>query len=203
MRLLEVEQNTPEWEAVRRGIPTASEFDKIITPTGRLSKQADEYAARLIDEIVRPDAPRGFAGNHHTERGHELEPDWRDWYAFVTGQAVKSGGFLLRDDGKAGCSPDGLIDGGGGLEIKSPDGPAHVAYMIRKELPPKYRVQVHGSLAISGLPWWDFVSGCPGNKKFRIRIEPDEFTEQVGKAIDEFVERLASLKAEIIQPEAA
>jgi hypothetical protein len=198
MLLLELEQNSAEWFAARRGTPTASECDKIITPTGKLSKQADDYAARLIDEIVRPNAERGFAGNRHTERGHELEPDWRDWYAFVTGKTVKPGGFLLRDDKKAGCSPDGLIEGGGGLEIKSPDGPAHVSYLIAGELPSKYRVQVHCSLAISGLPWWDFISGCQGYPKLRVRVFPDDFTKQVAEALDQFIERLETLKARII-----
>jgi len=34
----EVEQNTPEWLTLRLGIPTASMFDKIVTPAGKFSK---------------------------------------------------------------------------------------------------------------------------------------------------------------------
>jgi hypothetical protein len=35
----DVTQGSPEWLEARLGIPTASEFDKIITPTGKPSTQ--------------------------------------------------------------------------------------------------------------------------------------------------------------------
>jgi hypothetical protein len=41
MKIHNCTQGTEEWRKLRAGIPTASEFHKIITPkTGQLSKQA-------------------------------------------------------------------------------------------------------------------------------------------------------------------
>ena len=41
MKIIEVEQNSPEWFAARVGRVTASCMEKIITPTGMESKSAD------------------------------------------------------------------------------------------------------------------------------------------------------------------
>ena len=36
MKIIPCEQNTPEWQAARCGIPTASEIDSLVTPLGKL-----------------------------------------------------------------------------------------------------------------------------------------------------------------------
>ena len=46
------EQGTDEWFQARCGIPTASSFDKLITPTGKPSTQADAYMHQLLAEWV-------------------------------------------------------------------------------------------------------------------------------------------------------
>jgi len=46
----DVDQNTDEWFQLRLGIPSASEFDKLITSSGSRSKQLDAYANRLVAE---------------------------------------------------------------------------------------------------------------------------------------------------------
>lgn len=197
--LEDLRQGTPEWFDARRGIPTASHFGEIITPAkGDLSKSADGYIAMLIDEIVRPDADEGFKGNQHTERGHELEPKARNWYAFTQCVQPRQVGFIMRDDGMAGCSPDALIGEDGGLEIKCPDGPTHIRYLLAGSLPDAYKPQVHGNLAITGREWWDFLSYCPGYKPLLIRVLPDDYTEKVVKALDQFVERLIAAKQKVL-----
>jgi len=202
MRIIHCEQGTPEWLAARLGVPTASEFGDIITPkTGKLSASADGYIDRLIDELVRPNAERGFSGNRHTERGHLYEPDARELYAFENEDArIRTVGFVLRDDGRAGCSPDALVNDDGGLEIKSPDGPTHIGYLRAGTLPDKYKPQVHGSLVITGRAWWDFMSYCPGYKPLIVRVVPDDYTKQVADCLAQFLERFEAAKAQFIQP---
>lgn len=202
MRLIDCEQQTPEWYAARLGIPTASCFDKIITPkTGKLSAQADGYIDHLIDEIVRPEAERGFGGNWHTERGNELEPEARDLYALIHDVTLRQVGLVLSDCGRMGCSPDALVNSDGGLEAKAPDGPTHVGYLRGGILPAKYRTQVHGSLVVTGRDWWDFISYCPGYRPLIVRTYPDDFTKQVASAMSEFLDRLDAAKAQFIEPE--
>jgi hypothetical protein len=110
MRIVDVEQNSPEWFAARRGLPTASCFDQIVTAQrGDLAAAHERYINQLIDELVRPDSAPSFTGNRHTERGKLLEPEARRAYAFVSGHAVQTVGLVLRDDGRVGCSPDALV----------------------------------------------------------------------------------------------
>jgi hypothetical protein len=51
MKIHNVDQGSPEWHALRCGVPTASEFSKILTPkTMKLSEQAPAYMYRLLGE---------------------------------------------------------------------------------------------------------------------------------------------------------
>ena len=53
-------QRSEQWFRVRLGIPTASEFKRIVTPKGwKLSTQAEGYCHRLLAEWML-DAPVGF-----------------------------------------------------------------------------------------------------------------------------------------------
>ena len=73
MILVPVEQSTPEWLAVRAGIPTASCFDKIISPkTLRLSASAEKYLDRLLAERLLG-MPLESASSDFMSRGHALE----------------------------------------------------------------------------------------------------------------------------------
>ena len=46
------EQGSVGWLEARLGIPTASQFSRIVTATGRLSKQRDSYLAELASRMV-------------------------------------------------------------------------------------------------------------------------------------------------------
>jgi len=201
--LLDVEQGTREWFDARRGVPTASEASRIITPGGKASASQDAYIGELIDQIVRPDEQEAFAGNIHTERGKELEPQARDWFRFVMRFSdIRSVGFALRDDRAAGCSPDSLnfvnSTPCAGLEIKAPEGKKHVMWMLANELPDEHKQQVHMSLAVTDLQEWHFLSYCPGYKPFHVRVVRDRYTEIVRAELDKFILRLAEAKAAFI-----
>jgi len=198
VRIIDCEQGSDEWFAVRRGVPSASEFDSIITPKkGDLATAHEAYIDRLIDESIRTDVRRKFQGTADTDRGHELEPEARELYAFMRNVEPQTVGFVLRDAGDAGCSPDSLIGDDGGLEIKCPDGPQHVGYLRAGTLPDKYKPQVHGSLLITGRSWWDFMSYCPGHRPLIIRVTPDAYTEKLGEMLDFFVKKLAVEKLKL------
>lgn len=195
-----MEQRSPEWYEARLGVPTASCFDSIITAAkGQLSTGADGYIDELLDELCRPDAVRGFAGNRHTDRGNELEPDARAWYSLQSDDEVSQVGIVFSDDRRAACSPDSLVGSIGGLEIKCPDGPTHVGYLRGGKLPDKYKQQVHGSLAITGLQWWDFVSYCPPYPSLCVRVVRDEYTDKTAAALAEFLARYEQAKSKFME----
>lgn len=177
MRIIDCEQKSPEWYAARLGVPTASEFGRIITDKKmEYAAGAATYINELIDELYRPDAERGFSGNRHTERGNLLEDEARDLYAIEADVIPQRTGFILSDDGMLGCSPDSLVGTDGGLEIKAPDGPKHIEWLRAGGLPLEHRAQIHGSLIITGRDWWDFLSYCPGYPRIMIRVTPDKYT---------------------------
>ncbi|MCL5460324.1 YqaJ viral recombinase family protein, partial [Loigolactobacillus coryniformis] len=75
----------------RAGRPTASNFDRIITPTGKDSSQWDGFAIDLMADCIRPDMV-DFVGNRHTDRGNELEPEARAEFARIMEMDVKQVG---------------------------------------------------------------------------------------------------------------
>jgi hypothetical protein len=186
-----MEQGSEEWLAIRKGRPTASRFDKILTATGKVSSQSEDYIHELIAECFCPDFTAWF-GNAMTERGKETEGEARDAFAAHTGLKLEQVGFVLADDGVCGCSPDSLILGPdgqhvAGLEIKCPAPKTHVSYVLGEGIPAEYRQQVHGSMAVTGLKQWHFWSYFPGMQPFHAVALRDDYTERLAKALADFV----------------
>ena len=198
-----VEQGSEQWFNLRKGRATASQFKKILTPTGKKSASAKGYMRVLARECICAD-PMEFFGNKYTEWGNEHEPDARDLFETETGLKVHEVGFVNRaDDAPVGCSPDGLImdDAGnyvGGLEIKCPQVDTHVGYLLDGELPSDYKMQVHGSMAVTGLPYWYFMSYFPGLNPLIIKVERDAFTDTVSTALDDFVIEYAAERERVL-----
>ena len=51
MQIHDVEQHSDAWYSLRAGMPTASEFSKIVTSKGEASKSAAVYARTLAAEL--------------------------------------------------------------------------------------------------------------------------------------------------------
>ena len=189
----DIEQGSPEWIAIRKGHPTASRFSDIITAAkGELSNSSTGYIRELIGESFCPDWEE-WLGNKFTDRGKETEPEARDAFATILDGTlrVEEVGFVLGDDGVCGCSPDGLIYKGdllvSGVEIKCPSPKVHVGYVLDGGLPLQYKAQVHGSMAITGLPEWHFWSFFPGLRPHHVVVKRDDFTTKLEVALGQFV----------------
>jgi len=189
MKIIDCEQYSVEWWQAKKGVPSASNFDRILTAkTGKASAQAEDYIAELIADLHTDLLPERaeLAGTRAMRNGLELEPEARRWYALVRDVDVQRVGFCVTDDGRFGCSPDGLVGDEGGLELKCPLGKTQVKYLRAGTLPDEYRPQVHGALIVSGRPWWDFLSYCPGLPPLLIRVRPDDYTERLRQALESF-----------------
>lgn len=197
----EMVQGSDEWFKARTGRPTASNFERIITPTGKDSSQWEGFAIDLVADCIRPDM-LDFIGNKHTDRGNELEPEARESFSKIMGLEVQQVGFVTRDDGIVGCSPDGLIYQKGkpvaGLELKCPLAKNHAKYLVEGVLPKDYAPQVHGGMAVTGLDFWYFMSYCQGMAPFIIRVERDGFTAKVTDALDRFLIFYAARRTELL-----
>ncbi len=198
MKIIECQQGSIQWFEARRGIPTASNFDRIITPkTGKLSAAADDYICELLGEQYGT----GFVAEPFMtdamRNGVLTEAEARKWYEMETDIDVQQVGFCLSDCGRFGCSPDGLV-GEGGLELKCPAAKTQVSYLLDGDLPNAYRPQVHGALIVTGAPWWDFLSYARGLPPLRVRVTPDKFTEALKSALDQFLDRLQAARERLV-----
>ena len=184
----EIEQGSDEWHKLRMGVATASNFSKIVTSTGEISKTIDSYALELATEffLTKPEESYKSAA---MERGTELEPEARQVYEENGLISVEQVTFIKSDCGNYGYSPDGLVDEDGLIEIKCPQDTTHLDYIIKNKLPTTYKNQVQGGLMVSGRKWCDFVSYHPNfqedKKLFIIRVERDEeFISKLKAGID-------------------
>ena len=190
----DIEQMSPEWFAKKSGIPSASRSDKIVTPTGKFSTQSVMYMNELIAERAGyGDEP--FEPNEWMLRGIEMEPEARALFEFETGLTVAQVGWVTNDEGTAGCSPDGLSELRSiqvGFEVKCPKASTHIGYLRNGVLPPKYKPQVHWSMAVTGLKDWYFMSYFPGLDPLIVLVSADDYTEKVKDAITKFTDLLAT-----------
>lgn len=185
-------QYSPEWWEARRGVPTASSFDRIIQPSkGLYSGAASKYIAQLVAETIHmdPGAMTERPMNPAMRHGIETEQEARNFYEFqyLKGEAeVRQVGFVVSGCGRFGCSPDGLVGDDGLLELKCPQAATHVEYLMERVLPNEYKAQVHGQLLVTGRKWVDFMSYAAMYPPFVIRIVPDEFTQKLRRLLERF-----------------
>ena len=208
MKKFQCVQYTPEWWEIRAGIPTASAFDKLITPAkGEASKSQRPYMCELAAELAGFHYPNFFSGRENRPKSHamavgtETEPEARRYYELQRSVRVQQVGFCLSDCGRYGCSPDGLIDdspdGAGGLELKCPETDTHIGYLLGGALPVEYKPQVHGQLLVTGRPWWDFMSYNQFCDPFLIRVFPDDFTEKLRAVLMTFLDDFDAIVARL------
>ena len=199
MKILDCEQGTYEWHEARRGIPTASEFSRIITPAKwQYAAGAATYICELIAERYNPNY--GFYDEFASlamANGTLREPEARRYFEFTTGLEVKQVGFCLSDCGRYGASPDALVGDDGGLEIKAPDLKTHVKWCLEGELPKEHAAQVHGCMHVTGRSHWWWMSYCPPLPELLIRVERDEKTEQLAETVEKFCGEYAEAVARL------
>lgn len=195
MKIVDCIQGSPEWFSARCGIPSASNFDQIITTKNESSKQRTKYLYRLAGERVSGIAEETYQNNAML-RGIELEAEARNLYQVIKDIEVKQFGFCLTE-GKfvVGASPDGLVDDKGCIEIKCPTMAVHVGYLLENKLPIDYFQQTQGQLFVTEREWVDFVSYYPGIKPLIVRVERDE---QFIKALELELEKFCVELEEIV-----
>lgn len=174
MKILDHIQGSEEWFAARCGIPTSSNFDKILTTKGVVSKQREKYLYRLAGEKITGKSEETYK-NDAMLRGQEMEAEARSLYELMTGSKVEQVGLCVTE-GKIvyGASPDGLVGKDGILEIKCPLISTHVGYLLNKELPMDYYQQLQGQLLVTGRKWVDFMSYYPSMRPLIIRVKRNE-----------------------------
>ena len=211
-------QYSDEWWQVRKGLPTASAANKLLTPTGAISTQSKSLISSFIAEALGYQERQEFYQSFWMERGHAMEEEARRFFTFETGLAVFEVGFVTNDDKTAGCSPDSLVpfEGvtlfddmtadeweipvnmiGSGLELKCPKPSTHIGYLLEDALPKEYTNQVHFSMAVTGLRKWHFLSYHPELDPLHKLVEWDQRTDMMRTAIESFLGELKDARKQM------
>lgn len=194
-------QGSPEWRELRLGIPTASEFERLITPKEWKPTKGEtrrKYKVELLTELILG-RPLDLITTASMQHGTDWEAKARAAYEMVQGVEVQQVGFCTDDAALYGASPDGFVGDDGGCEIKCPDKPEiHVGYMLYPDLfKQEYFVQTQGQLYVTRRKWTDLISYFSGFDMVTVRIEPvPEFQEKLGVALKTFVVELAAAVAQ-------
>lgn len=173
----DVFQGSPEWHALRCGMITSSIVGSLITPTGKIAKNAASRSclADLLAQRVIGYAGDEFA-NWDMQRGVEDEPIARALYV-ERYALVKEAGFVTREVAPGiviGCSPDGLVGDDGGVEIKSRKPKIQIDTILTGAVPSENILQVQTSMLVTQRLWWDYVSYSGGLPLAVIRCRADD-----------------------------
>lgn len=208
-------QGSEAWLRHRMGKPTASEFDKIITPAKREDKNGNilgwqptkgetrrNYQVHLLTELIL-DMPLSNVTTGAMEHGHDWEPKARAAYEMLLGVDAEPCGFCTNDEGTIGASPDGFVGDEGTVEFKSPQKPEiHVGYLLNPQsLVDEYFVQTQGQLLVADtFQWTDLVSYFDGLPMVRVRVtREEEFQSRLKSGLKSFVCELSDLITRAIE----
>lgn len=190
MRIHTCSQRSKEWERIRMGKFTASNFHSLLgkgyaTKTNILMRIAFE---RLTGRLQQPKI-----WSPDIQRGIDTEPVARRVYEEVTGHKVREVGFIERDEW-SGASPDGLIGTKKGLEIKCPSRASFEEYKRRVSIRPCHITQMQFAMFCGGFETYDYVIYLAGEEPI---IQKD--VERDESKIAEIFEVLEKCKVEVLR----
>lgn len=206
-------QYTPEWDAVKCGILSASKIDKILT-LSKLKFAENDGCRELVDSI----ACQRLTKKRHPEfisydmrRGLIEEQTARIIYSDNYGYATECG-FVTNDKWgfTLGCSPDGIVGEDGGIEVKSRLPKLQFGVIRTAKLSDEFRFQIQTTMMITERPWWDFISYAGDMNMLTLRVEPNKdiqdaissaaytFEEMVKLSIEEYGNRIADKTLRIL-----
>ena len=194
-----LEQGTDEWKLARLGYVSASNLDAVMA-RGKSGEAITrkKYKVRLAAERLTGEITESYS-NSAMEWGIVNEEKAAMAYEVSNDTLLDRTGFWKHPTIPwLGCSPDRLVNGNNGVEIKCPDSSTHVDYWLNKQVPAEYVKQVQGQIWVMGWEWCDFVSYDPRmpekNRLLVIRAYRDEaLIKQMEEEVKKFLEEVEQL----------
>lgn len=188
-----VQQGTDEWHQLRLGKVTASRVADILAKTkSGVSASRGNYLIELAIQRVTKQIEESYT-NAAMQWGTETEPLARMAYELKKETFVEQVPFIDHPSIEwFGCSPDGLVETDGLVEIKCPNSATHWSYLKANEPPNKYFIQMQAQIACSQRDWNDFISFDPRmpdkSQLFIKRVyRDDEFIKSMESDIKQFL----------------
>lgn len=164
-------QQSDEWFAYKLGKFSASDAQAIATNGEGLETLAFNKATERITGM----ATKKPYSNDAMGNGNELEELARNAVELEFDKLIKQVGLIEMNEYIV-CSPDGLVDDDGMVEIKCPTNRVYAEYLYYKKIDPKYIAQMQMQMLVSERKWVDYVVFNPNFPKTFIiqRVERDE-----------------------------
>lgn len=194
----DIKQGSHEWHQARLGKITGSSFYKLLGSDASKKKYLYDRANEII---IGARADSENFSTMHTERGRDFESEAKSQYVIKTFTSVKEVGLVTLDDYIA-CSPDGLVDDDGMLEIKVPDSNNYFRQILEisskgiKAIPKEYYMQMQFNLYVCGRKWCDYVPYNPMHAAlnkglFTWRVEYEEKTQaRIKETVEESIAKI-------------
>lgn len=183
MKIHPAQQGTLEWIMARTGIPTASEFNALVTPEFKIrsGEMPKTYLTKKVAEAWSGTPLPGW-NTIDMDFGKILEEEAIPGFELMTDRPITRVGLITTDDGTVGCSPDGMFADGTGIEVKCPEMHTHVKFLLAGTLPKDYAAQVHGAMFVTGASHWTFMSYCRRFPALILTVERDEEAQEALRA---------------------
>ena len=120
MNELATQQRSEAWYEARRGMPTCSRFDQILTAAKGQPSSAQETLINelLAESLCPPEQGVIRPATAEMEYGMKLEAEARCCYELEYAKgSMREVGFVVHDSGLFGGSPDALVGLDGGVAM--------------------------------------------------------------------------------------
>ncbi len=141
MKIIDVEQKTPEWLEIRWGKITGTGLKRLLGTPKAADTLKYEILAQRLSVANADDDEKAM------DRGVRLESEAIAAFEKKTGKKVTTVGFIQSDfDKNVGCSPDGMIKKGKSypeqLETKCLTSANHVRAWVENRYPEEHKPQI-------------------------------------------------------------
>lgn len=154
-----MEQNSPEWDAIRKMKFTASHANTILA----MGKGVETLVNEMLADYYSSGNYEEYSGkykNEQMQRGHDFEAQARSIYELETGNKVQQVGFVELSE-HVGCSPDGLVNDDGLIEIKNHSDIVFLRLVETQKIEKKYIDQMQYQMFVTNRNWCDYFAFNP------------------------------------------
>lgn len=200
---IEALAGTPNWQAARRGLLTASRI-KDILPGKRGAYPATRE--KLLFDLLAERAT-GIAVEHYVtpamQWGTDNQAGAISSYEVQRGVLVGPEAFVLHPNiDWTGATPDGFVSHDALIEVKCPLSATHLRWRRMEEAPEEHHPQMIWQLECTGRQWVDFVSFDPRQPEhlqmFVRRFEPtDQQRAEIRDEVIKFLDELAGMAEQL------
>lgn len=189
-KVIGAEQGSGTWLQMKLGVLSASNASKIVA-----KKDSDTrwtYLYELVAQIASGVTEE--INSKYLDYGAEHEGAARALYELTTKKKITPVAFIFKDESfRCGASPDGIIDGQHGLELKVPYTPVnYVKFLCDNNVKPEYQWQVQFSMWVTGADSWDFAQFSPVMKVKPLKIMSIEKDPSKQHILDDMVPQFIS-----------